>query len=178
MKATQPTIISESDDEMDYYSIKLNNPDCKSEYSVEKWRVRTVFKTVSHLTTTLREKYAELEPCKELRVGYMDSGHRWKGKQHWITCDDDLKNMYKAYGSKIEIVIWCFLPSKTENGAKKRKSSSDKSDATEKHTRCVATIEDKMNEVKDILAKLQSKHSNKYSVEQYYVWAQLIQIGK
>jgi len=178
---TQPPIISESDEEMDekcYYSIKLINPDRKSDYSVEKWHVRTVFKTVSHLTTTLREKYAELEPCKELRIGYMDPGHGWKGKQRWITCDDDLKDMYKAYGSKIEIMIWCFLPSKTENGAKKRKSPSDKSDTAEKRTRCVAAIEDKMNEVKDILAKLQSKHGNKYSVEQYHAWAQLIQIGK
>ena len=48
---TQPPIISESDDEMDekcYYSITLINPDCKSKYSVEKWRVRTIFKTVTH----------------------------------------------------------------------------------------------------------------------------------
>ena len=35
-----------------------------------------------------------------------------------------------------------------------------------------------MNEVKDILAKLQSKYGNKYSVEQYHAWAQLILIGK
>ena len=68
---TQPPIISESDDEMDekcYYSIKLINPDRKSEYSVEKWHIRTVFKTVTYLTMKLREKYAKLEPCKELRV--------------------------------------------------------------------------------------------------------------
>ena len=83
--------------------------------------------------------------------------------------------MYKPYDSKIEIMIRCFLPSKTENGVKKRKSPSDKSDTTEKRTRCVAAIEDKLNEVKKILAKL---HGNKYSVEQYHAWAQLIQIGK
>ena len=57
-------------------------------------------------------------------------------------------------------------------------SPSDKSNTTEKRTRCVAAVEDKMNEVKDILAKLQSKHGNKYSVEQYHAWAQLIHIGK
>ena len=108
----------------------------------------------------------------------MDPGHGWKGKQHWITCDDNLNDMYKAYGSKMEILIWCFLPSKIENGAKKRKSPSDKSDTTEKRTRCVAAIEDKMNEVKDIYAKLHSKHGNKYLVEQYHTWAQLIHIGK
>ena len=165
-------------DERCYYSIKLINPERKSEYSVEKWRTRTVFKTVSHLTTKLRERYAELEPCKELRVGYMDPGHGWKGKQRWITCDDDLKDMYETYSSKAEILIWCFLPGKLENGTKKRKNQSDKSDATEKRTKCVAAIADKMNEVKDILAKLQSKHGTKFSVEQYHAWAQLIHIGK
>ena len=138
---TQPPIISESDEEIDekcYYSIKLISPDCKSEYSVEKWRL-ILFLKLSHPTTKLREKYAKLEPCKELRVGYMDTGHGWKGKQCWITCDD-LKDMYKAYGSKMEILIWCFLPSNIKNGVNKRKSPSDKSDATEKRTRCVAAI--------------------------------------
>ena len=43
----------------------------------------------------------------------MDPDHGWKGKQRWITSDDDLKDMYKA-GSKMEILIWCFLPSKIE----------------------------------------------------------------
>ena len=70
----------------------------------------------------------------------------------------------KQYGSKMEILIWCFHPSKIENGAKKRKSPSNKSDTTEKRTRCVAAIDDQMNEVKDILAKVQS-HGNKYSVD-------------
>ena len=59
-----------------------------------------MFKIVSHLTTKLKEKYADLEPCRELRVGYMDPGHGWKGKQRWITCDEDLKDMYKVYSSK------------------------------------------------------------------------------
>ena len=54
----------------------------------------------------------------------MDPGHGWKGKQRWITCDEDLKDMYKTYGSKMEILIWCFLPSKIENGAKKRSYKS------------------------------------------------------
>ena len=161
-----------------YYSIKLINPDRKSEYSIEKWRTRRVFKTVSHLTTKLKEKYAELEPCRELRVGYMDPGHGWKGKQCWITCDEDLKDMYKVYSSKAEILIWCFLPGKPENSTKKRKNPSANNDPAEKRTKCAAAIQDKMNEVKDILEKLKSKHGKKFSVEQYHAWAQLIHIGK
>ena len=137
-----------------------------------------MFKTVSHLTAKLKEKYAELEPCRELRVGYMDPGHGWKGKQRWITCDEDLKDMYKVYSLKAEILIWCFLPGKPENSTKKRKNPSANNDPAEKHTKCAATIQDKMNEVKDILEKLKSKHGKKFSVEQYYAWAQLIHIGK
>ena len=172
--------ISDREDEMDkgcYYSIKLINPNRKSEYSVEKWPTRIMFKTVSHLSTKLKEKYVELVPCKELRVGYMDPGHGWKEKQRWIVCDDNLKYMYKAYSSKTEILIWCFLPGKLECNAKKCKNPSDHN-SNEKRTKCVAEIEDKMNEVKEILAKLQSKHGKKFSVEQYHAWAQLIHIGK
>ena len=87
----------------------------------------------------------------------MDPGHGWKGKQRWIICDDD---MYKAIWFQDGNLIWCFHPSKIENGAKKRKSPSNKSDTTEKRTRCVAATDDQINEVKDILAKLQSKHGN------------------
>ena len=101
----QCIISDDSEGEMDgrgdssYYSIKLINPDRKSEYSIEKWRTKRVFKTVSHLTTKLKEKYAELEPCRELRVGYMDPGHGWKGKQRWITCDEDINRRQKfLYG--------------------------------------------------------------------------------
>ena len=54
----------------------------------------------------------------------MEPGHSWKGKQHWITCDDNLKDMYKAYSSKTEILILCFLPGKVENGTKKCKNPS------------------------------------------------------
>ena len=157
--------------------IQLINPDRKSEYSVEKWPTRIMFKTVSHLSTKLKEKYVELVPYKELRVDYMDPGHGWKEIQCWIVCDDNLKYMYKAYSSKTEILIWCFLPGKLECNAKKCKNPSD-DNLNEKRTKCVAEIEDKMNEVKEILAKLQSKHGKKFSVEQYHAWAQLIHIGK
>ena len=142
----QCIISDDSEGEMDgrgdssYYSIKLINPDRKSKYSIEKWCTRRVFKTVSHLTTKLKEKYAELEPCRELRVGYMDPGHGWKGKQHWITCDEDLKDMYKVYNSKAEILIWCFLPGKPENSTKNRKNPSANNDPAEKHTKCAAGI--------------------------------------
>ena len=74
--------------------------------------------------------------------------------------------MYEAYSSKTEILIGCFLPGKLECNAKKRKNPSD-DNLNEKRTKRVAEIEDKMNEVKHILAKLQSKHGKKFSVEQY-----------
>ena len=103
----------------------------------------------------------------------MDPGHG-KGKQRWITCDD-LNDMYETYSSKADTLIQCFLPGKLENGTKKRKNQSDKSNATEKCTKCVAAIADKMNEVKDILAKLQSKHGMKFSMEQYHAWGHYMQ---
>ena len=54
--------------------------------------------------------------------------------------------IYKIYSSKAEILIWCFLLGKIENSTK---NPSD-NDATEKCTKSVAAIGDKMNEVQDI----------------------------
>ena len=54
------------------------------------------------------------------------------------------KDMYRAYSSKAEIFIWCFLPGKTATDANKRKKPL-KHDTIEKRTKCVASIEDKMS---------------------------------
>ena len=79
---TQPTIISESDDEMDEnVTIPLNS------------LIQSVSQNIVSRNDTQRpclKLFRTLEPCKELRVGYMDPGHGWRGKQLWITSDDDL----------------------------------------------------------------------------------------
>jgi len=67
------------------YSVKLVNPDRKSEYRVEKWRTNVKFKTPESLTEKLKETFTELSPCSEIKVGYMEPGHGYKGKQRWIT---------------------------------------------------------------------------------------------
>ncbi|XP_065914252.1 uncharacterized protein [Dysidea avara] len=173
-------ILSDEEDDCETvdtcYSVKLINPNRKSEYRVEKWRTHVKFKTPEQLTMKLKESYIELSACDEVQVGYMEPGHGYKGKQRWITCCEDLQDMYEAYSTKKEI-LWCFLPGK--GGAVSKKRSNDTAGhADEKRTKCTTEIEGKIDEAKEILLKLKDKHGKKYTAEQYHAWAQLIQIGK
>ena len=58
----------------------------------------------------------------------MEPGHGYKGKQRWITCNEDLQDMYEANCMKKEILLWCFLPDKEGPIGKKR--SSDTADSS------------------------------------------------
>jgi len=65
----------------------------------------------------------------------MEPGHGYKGKQRWITCNEDLQDMYEANCMKKEILLWCFLPDKEGPIGKKR--SSDTADSSSgKRTKC------------------------------------------
>ena len=55
----------------------------------------------------MKQKFEELSTCNDVVFGYIEPGHGLKGCQHWITTTDDLKDMYKAYERRKEIIIWC-----------------------------------------------------------------------
>lgn len=82
----------------------------------------------------------------------MEPGHGYKGKQRWITCNEDLQDMYEANCMKKEILLWCFLPDKEGPIGKKR--SSDTADSSSgKRTKCTKEIQSKIDEAKEILLK-------------------------
>ena len=43
---------------------------------------------------------------EEIEVGYLQPGHRCKGRQHWLVDDSDLTDMYKIYEGEKEIMLW------------------------------------------------------------------------
>lgn len=155
------------------YSLKVVNPQKKSEYTIRKWRIKQKFETVAHLSSKLVEDFEELKPLDEqcLSLGYIEPGHGCKGKQRWLYSDEDLQEMYSIWD---EILLWCFLPRKQS----KRPALSGQDNTTSKRSKIVESNSNKIMEVQEIVTKLQSKHGIYFTPERYHAWAQLIQMGK
>ena len=72
---------------------------------MEKWRNLQDFYTIRDMKTQLRLQYATHLPKEnDFEIGYM--GSWFKGRKWWIHVDDDLRDMYVAYGTPKEF-IWC-----------------------------------------------------------------------
>ena len=155
------------------YSVKVINPHKKSEYVVQKLRVSDVFKSVDDIKEILISTLENV-PSTIDQLGYIEPGHGAKGKQRWLSGQDDLKDMYSLHQNRQEILLWCFSDSQAAN--KKRKhspetQSSGKRSRYDNHT-------EKMIEVESIEETLLEKHDGMYSWEQIRAWAHLIQMGK
>ena len=40
--------------------------------------------------------------------GYIEPGHGLRGKQRLLKTEDDVREMYRIYKSKQEILLWCY----------------------------------------------------------------------
>lgn len=138
------------------------------------------FVTIADFNSQLKSSFVELESKEALLTfGYITPGHGFKGRQQWINEDRDLDEMYEIFGTRKEILIWCLLPrGKSENkGGKRGKSDCDNAAKRHKETQKEARQEDK-HDVSDVIKQLQKNHGNKFSIEQFNAWAQLIRLGK
>ncbi len=154
------------------YSIKII-PKKKADYSVIKLHgVTRKFQSIDDL------KKAVVDGCKEKvsleSFGFIEPGHGAKGKQRWLSSNDDLKDMYSSHEGKKEILLWCYI----DQGQKRRAQSPG--DAAEVHKRSRYDKHlDKMTEVEEVEEKLREKHPDgPYSEEQLRSWAHLIQMKK
>ena len=160
------------------YSVKLINPVRKSDYRIEKWRTNIRFKSFEQMKSMLKDRFSELKKCQDCRVGYIEPGHGWKGKQRWITGEEDLKDMYRTYSSRREVLIWCFIQDEACTVASNKRKQQCASAPDSKRTKCSTAIEKKMTEAKDIVRLLREKHGEQFSTEQFHAWSQLVQLGK
>ena len=151
------------------YSIKLI-PKKKSEFAIQKLRqVTGVFKSIKEL-----KKDVSAACCGDISIenfGYIEPGHANRGKQQWLSSEEDLKDMYRVHNDKSEILLW----SLRLDVGRKRAHSPDV-DRTLKRTRYDKYL-DKMTEVEMIEQELKDKHTE-YSDEQIRSWAHLIQMKK
>ena len=154
------------------YSVKIVNPKRKSDYTVRKLRTNIQFLTVS-------EVFEELKNSLEInasQLGYIEPGHGLKGKQRWITEDEDLETMYECFKGKREIVLWCSPSPKGKSLSTFNEKENE--DCLTPPPKKKSAIAKKISEVEDIIKELKRNHASKYSVEQLNVWAHLIHVEK
>ena len=76
--------------------------------SVRKLRVQMHFSSLEALKEQLIENFNDLitDPHK-LEFGYIGPGHGSRGKQNWITADEDVHDMYEQVCSVAKIGNFC-----------------------------------------------------------------------
>ena len=72
------------------YSVKVVNPMRKSDYTMRKLR----------RFTTVKEIFKEFKDSLEIvacQIGYIEPGHGLKGKQRWLSHEEDIEAMYASF---------------------------------------------------------------------------------
>ena len=127
----------------------------------------------------MKEILNELKDSLEIvasQVGFIEPGHGLKGKQHWISDEEDIETMYACFKGKREIVMWCLLTSPASASLVKKKSEKviENENGPAPPPTKKSAIAQKINEVEDIIKELKEKHSTIYSIEQFSAWAHMI----
>ena len=153
------------------YAIKIIPPK-KMDFSIVKLRgVTAKFDSLTEL------KEAINHVCKDVsteKLGYIEPGHGSKGKQQWLTSNEDLMDMYTTHNGKKEILLWGY----SKDQSRKRRASSPGNQESSKRSRYDKHV-DKMIEVEEIEEDLEERHGGEgYSGEQLRSWAHLIQLKK
>ena len=162
------------------YSVKVMNPSRKTSFVIKKLKTSQRFQSVEDIKADI----SDLLSTEVDNVGYIEPGHGNKGKQHQLETSEDLNEMYKVYGKKREVRLWCLGPvgdpgqlQQSSDGSGNRKRSrtpGSVSPAPPKRAACAK----KLDAVEEIVAELKKKHGSKYSAEQMSAWAHMIQLEK
>ena len=160
------------------YSVKIINRSRKSEYRVKKLATTNQFKTIDELQSHMLQS---LDLSTD-DFGYIEPGHGLKGRQRWLSGDDDLQEMYRLNENRNEIMLWCYTCEQSGSEIKstrKRSASKDQDEggpakAKAKRQSCA----EKISEVEAIVKELQEKHNSQYSVEQFNAWAHMLHLKK
>ena len=158
------------------YSVKLMNPGLKRDYTMHKFKADK-FGSVDEI----RDCLPTVLPCGFTQLGYIDPGRGLKGKQQWITQDDDLAEMYDKYGKR-DILLWCLKklddPPGADGSKSKKKSVSEGVPTAKRLKQSTSRYAETLTEVEELIEQLRKKHGSLYSVEQLNCWAHMYQTQK
>lgn len=161
-----------------HYSVKIINPQNKGGYITEEFQEEK-FSDVSSLRSKLAELFGKYMIEAEFQVGYLTPGHGFKGKQLFLSTDDDLTQMYSEHHGRRSINLWLKLYPKKH---KRQKDSSTEPAAPQaKRSKSCESHLEKMDELQKIVDILKDKHKEgKYShlsSAQFHCWGNTIQLG-
>ena len=112
----------------------------------------------------LKQRFESLKDAVDIAFGYIEPAHGLKGRQQWINSDDEIDDMYKLHTKKKELIIWCYPLQMT---VLQKRSKEESHSGSSKRTKCVEKNEQALENVKEIVSKLQLKHGNNYTPEQF-----------
>ena len=95
------------------YSVKVINRARKSDWTVQKLRVNQQFESLEGLKRQVSDSLKEAVEDPICIIGYIEAGHGTRGKQRWLTTDEDLMGMYGHYSSRGQILLWTYSPQNT-----------------------------------------------------------------
>ncbi len=148
------------------YSVKIMNPQRKSEFEVLMMKTKDRFGSITNLKKQVQSEFKDkLGTLKQ--IGYIEPGHGLRGKQRWLSSDDDLCTMYETHSGNTEILLWCF----EERGTKRsleEKSPSESGPAQKIPKTNYAQHVDNIHEIESDLKK---KHKEAFTDAQYRAWA-------
>ena len=169
------------------YTVKIVNRAQKSEWKVCKLRTTKEFEHVSELKDFVCETFQDSVENPLSTIGYIEPGHRMRGKQQWLSSDEDLKDMYEVFAGKNEIMLWCYFSQQSSSavsGKRTRVHSEEQTSSNPPPSKVPRTTnhhhhQAKMDELDDIIYySLTEKHEKMYSPEQLRAWAHLLQMNK
>ena len=153
------------------YDIKVINAAKKSEYTVKRLDFTGKFLAVK----AIKAKIAEISE-NVTQIGYILPGHGLKGRQYFLTTDDDLSDMYVAFKGKHDILLWCWYSDPKNESVIEHEATSSKPSGSKNSKK--ESISRKITNVEEIVSTLRNIHNEKYSVEQLNAWAHMLELKK
>ena len=161
------------------YSIKILNPSKKTDFIIQKLRISRHFTSVDDIKAQIVSSCEGKVPEDLEQLGYMSPGNQ---KKRWLFTDDDIKDMYREYSGKKEILLWCHGKGKPDEGKTSKRSCPDSETGTKgskvPRTTNYEMHRQKLDEVQEIREDLMKRHAGKYTPEQLGAWAHLLQMGR
>ena len=169
---TQHETLPESDKVIYTFTLKIINPKRKSQFRVEKFRKKGVFRTPLEIQTYIAESYKEYVSSvnTEIDIGYFKPSRG--SSKLYIKSNADIECMYESYKDQVELNIWCMGEDQKENeeptGAmnKRRRYDQDPQKTSRRQS-----IRD---EVDEIFMELKEKHEKNYTAQQLRLWANML----
>lgn len=72
----------------------------KSEWTVQKLRVNRQFESLEGVKRQVSDNLKEAVEDPICIIGYIEADHGTRGKQRWLSTDEDLMDMYGHYSSR------------------------------------------------------------------------------